>query len=305
VGEINFYGLHKVTAEQLLTALNLKSGDPLPPSKTDLEDRLTDVEGVLDAHVEAVCCEGPKATLFIGIEEQDGPHFNTRNAPAGDGVLPDTLLGQYRDYVASMTRAAASGGAADPDARRLEDAFAAYAADNLPLLRDVLRSGSESDQRAVAATVIGYAPNKADVVNDLQYALQDPEDSVRANAARSLKSIAVFAERNPASDIKVMPLGLVAMLNSIVLSDRLQAAQALVVLTSHPNPEALGLMQEGALSSLIEMARWKMSDYAQPAFLLLGRIGGIPDSDLQAQWQNGDRETVIAKAAASGARTGR
>ena len=47
------------------------------------------------------------------------------------------------------------------------------------------------------------------------------------------------------------------------------------------------------------MARWKTLRYALPSFLLLGRTAGIPEQELQDQWQKGDRETAIEKATAS------
>src|SRR5258708_8180711 len=102
---------------------------------------------------------------------------------------------------------------ADPEARRLQDAFSAFAADQLDLLRDVLRNGSEPDQRAVAAAVIGYAAKKAAVVNDLQYSLQDPDYAVRGNAARSLKAIAALPQNQPQPRIKEPPVWLAAIVD--------------------------------------------------------------------------------------------
>ena len=309
VGDINFYGLRRQAADKLLKAVDLQQGAALPPSKGDLEEKLEAVPGVVAARVEAVCCEGADAILFIGIEERGGPHFETRGAPAGSAALPEELSTDYHDFLAAVERAAREGAAdedyttgeprmADPAAHSLQDRFAAFAAANLELLRDVLRNGPEPEQRAVAATVIGYAARKEDVLNDLQYALQDPEESVRANAVRSLKAIAVFAQKRPGLGIKVSPTWFVAMLNSLVLSDREQAAEALVILTDGDNAPALDLMRERALPTLIEMARWKTLRYALPPFLLVGRIAGIPDADLHAQWQQGDRDTAIRKAAA-------
>src|SRR5580700_5752121 len=69
VGDVEFYGLHKLSDQKLLHAVHLKPGDPLPPSKGDLEDALEKIPGVVLAHVEAACCEDGKTTLFIGIEE--------------------------------------------------------------------------------------------------------------------------------------------------------------------------------------------------------------------------------------------
>ena len=55
IGDINFYGLRKLAPEKILSTLGLKPGDPLPPSKGDLEDRLELISGVAAARVEAVC----------------------------------------------------------------------------------------------------------------------------------------------------------------------------------------------------------------------------------------------------------
>jgi len=44
------------------------------------------------------------------------------------------------------------------------------------------------------------------------------------------------------------------------------------------------------------MARWKTLRYALPAYLLLGRTAGVPETELLAQWKQGDRETAIKKA---------
>lgn len=291
IGEINFYGLRKLAPDKILAALAIHSGDTLPPSKGDLEERLSEIPGVVDGRIEAVCCEGANATLFIGIAERGAPRFDTHGAPIGSATLPDDLLTSYHDYLSAVARSETTA------ARRFEDGFTTFATEQLDLLRDVLRNSSEPDHRAVAAAVIGYVPKKVDVLNDLQYALQDADDAVRANAARSLKDIAVLGRKRPELGIKVAPVWFVEMLNSIALSDRWQATQALVVLTDQPNPAVLDLLRERAVPSLTEMARWKTLDYALPAFLLLGRVAGIPEADLHQQWQAGDRETAIRKAA--------
>jgi hypothetical protein len=46
------------------------------------------------------------------------------------------------------------------------------------------------------------------------------------------------------------------------------------------------------------MARWKTLSHALPPYLLLGRIAGLPEEEVHAAWTRGDREWVIAKAAA-------
>jgi hypothetical protein len=312
-GDINFYGLRKLLPEKLLGVISLQPGDPLPASKGDLEERLEEISGVVAARVEAVCCEGGNAVLFIGIEERGGPHFDTRAAPAGAASLPEDLMISYRAFMGAVERAAQLGTAtedltagesriADPTARRLQEQFAAFAGEHLDILRDVLRTGAEPEERAVAATVIGYASRKKDVINDLQFALQDAEPAVRANAVRSLRAIAVLAQKQPELNLRVEPTWMVEMLNSLALSDRQQAVEMLVTLTERPNPTALDLIRERALPALVEMARWKTLRYALPSFLLVGRTAGVPEQELQDQWQKGDRETAIRKATAIPAR---
>jgi hypothetical protein len=307
IGDINFYGLRKLAPDKVLSTLELKSGDPLPSSKGDLEDRLELMPGVAAARVEAVCCDGPNAILFIGIEERGSPHFGTRQAPAGDARLPEDVMAAYREYMGAVERAAQLGNAAedltageshiaDLPARLFEDRLAGLAVDRIEVLRDVLRNGAEPEERAVATAVTGYAPKKDEVIKDLQFALQDVEPAVRANAARAMMAVAVLAQTRPELRLRIEPTWMVEMLNSIVLADRQQAARTLVTLTEQRNAATLDLIRERALPALVEMARWKTLRYALPAFLLVGRASGVPEQELLDQWQKGDRETVIEKA---------
>ncbi len=309
IGDINFYGLRKLAPEKVLSTLELKSGAPLPSSKGALEERLELMPGVAAARVEAVCCDGPNAILFIGIEERGSPHFDTRPAPAGTASLPEDVMAAYREYLGAVERAAQLGNAAedltageshvaDIPARLFEDRLAGLAADRIDVLREVLRSGAEPDERAVAAAVIGYAPDKQQAIKDLQFGLQDVEPAVRANAVRAIMAIAVLAQKRPELGLRIEPTWMVEMLNSIVLSDRHLAARALVTLTEQPNAAALDLIRERALPALVDMARWQTLRYALPAFLLLGRTAGVPERELLDQWKQGDRETVIGKATA-------
>jgi hypothetical protein len=304
IGDIEFYGLHKVSEQRLLRALQLKAGDPLPPSKGALEEELEKISGVVLAHVEAVCCEGATATLFVGIEEKGAPHLAFRTPPSGDAVLPQAVADTYHKFVEAVRDAARRGVMAedltnghslmaDPEARALQEKFADFAGAHLPLLREVLRDSAEEEQRAMAATVIGYAPNKKDVVNDLEYALQDPDEDVRANALRALNAIAVLARLQPRLGIRVSPTWFVEMLNSIVLSDRTRAATALVTLTDRNAAGALAQIRDRSLDSVVEMAQWKDLRYALPAFILTGRLAGLTEPEIQKAWTGGNRQTVI------------
>src|ERR1700755_2834524 len=76
IGAIDFYGLRKLTPDRLLRELKIKEGDLLPASRVELEEKLEEIEGVVAARVEAVCCAAPgRPILYIGIEEKGGVHF--------------------------------------------------------------------------------------------------------------------------------------------------------------------------------------------------------------------------------------
>jgi hypothetical protein len=310
IDDIEFYGLHKLAEQKLLHALHVKAGDTLPPSKGDLEDELEQIPGVVLARVEAVCCDQGRTTLFIGIEEKGAPHLAFRSAPAGGVLLPEDIANTYHKFLDAVREAAHRGSTAedlttghslmaDPDARELQYQFADFAGGHLPQLREVLRDSDDAEQRAIAATLIGYAPNKKDVLNDLASALQDPDDAVRANALRSLNAIAVLARLQPQLGVHVPPTWIVEMLNSIVLSDRTRAADVLVTLTDQGDAATLDQIRARALDAVVEMAQWKILRYALPPFILAGRLAGMNEQEIQKSFAGGDRQAVIGLALGS------
>lgn len=298
VGDINFYGLHKMTAEQILAAARLAPGDTVPASRIELEDRIVALPDVMDAHVQSVCCEGDHTNLFIGIHERGEADVEFHVPPSGTSSLPDDLMTHYRKYAGSLLRAEINGkaDAADPAMRRDQESFRMFAASHVAKLRTELRAGSDPEQRAAAATVIGYAINKRAAVDDLLFALQDPDEGVRASAIRALTAIAVVARHQPGLGVRIPPSGLIGLLNSVVLSDRMESIKALLVLTERQNAATLDQIREHALSSLAEMARWPTRAYAQPPFRLLGRVAGVKDDQVNESWEKGDREPVIQQA---------
>ena len=133
--------------------------------------------------------------LFVGLEEKGAPHFAFRSEPGGKAALPEEVVENYRRFLGAVEDAARKGDTAedlskghslmaDPAARAVQLELAGWAAGHLAELRDVLRTAADEEQRAVAAAVLGYAPRKRDIVNDLQFAVQDPDEAVRANARK-------------------------------------------------------------------------------------------------------------------------
>jgi hypothetical protein len=72
--------------------------------------------------------------------------------------------------------------------------------------------------------------------------------------------------------------------------------RALQTLTDSRDPLVLDQLRTRALDALIDMARWKTLSHALPAFILLGRVAGMPEPEIQAAWTSGDRDVVIAAA---------
>lgn len=304
ISSVDYYGLHRVSQSRIQKALGLKDGDPLPPSKGALEDRLEKVPGVVLGRIEAVCCERGGAMLFVGIEEKGAPHFSFHSAPGGDAALPAATVEKYGEFVRALEQAAREGRteedltqghplSADPDVRAIEQQFISIAKGDPNTLRNVLRQSSSGEQRAMAATILGYAPDKKSAVNDLEYGLQDADPGVRGNAIRALGAIAVLAIREPDLQIRIPPTWFIEMLNSIFLTDRYKAALALVDLTGGNAAGTLSAIRERALPSLVEMAQWKSLRHALPAWILLGRIGGLSQQQIEDAWTRGDRAGTI------------
>jgi hypothetical protein len=174
--------------------------------------------------------------------------------------------------------------------------FPALADAHLANIRDVLRSSSDEAQRAIAAYVLVYASRKSEIVNDLQFALKDADAGVRNNAARSLLALSVLAKLDPASEVRISPTWFIEMLNSLSWSDRNRGLRALQTLTDSRDPLVLDQLRTRALDALIDMARWKTLSHALPAFILLGRVAGMPEPEIQSAWSRGDLDTVIAAA---------
>ena len=308
VGQIILYGARKTPEARILHTLQVKQGDPLPPSKGEIEDRLEKLPGVVVARLEAVCCEAGKAVLFVGVEEKGAPHFELRSEPQGSERLPDDMVETYQAYLRAVEAAARTGSTAEDltaghplmanrAVRDLQEQFLTFAKDRLKNVRDVLRNSSDPGERAMAATIIGYAPKKDTVLNDLTFAMQDPDEAVRANAMRALGAMAVLAAKRPDLGLQIPATWFVEMLNSIVLSDRYRAALALVNLTEKNGQEMLAQIRERALPAVLEMARWDNLRYALPAYILAGRVAGLSEADIEASWSRGEREMVIGKLA--------
>ncbi len=310
VGLIEIYGARKVPPQKIRTALGAKPGDLLP-SREDAEERIDKLSGVIVSRVEAACCDGSNMVLYVGVEERDSPHMEYHANPTGDVTLPRELFDGYQSFLDEVAGSIRGRNAdedltqgyslmQDPECHRLQESFIPLVAANLAQVDQVLRESADPEQRAAATYLIQYGPRAPRttqiVVDGLQYALRDSDDTVRENAARAMKAVAVGAKLHPDEQIRIQPTWFVELMNSVVWSDRRDASRMLVNLTDGGNQDALPLLRERALPSVVEMARWHDDDQALPAFILAGRLAGLDDAAIKNAWVNGDREPVLKKA---------
>lgn len=315
VGLIEIYGTRKIPAAEIRRVANVTAGGRLPASKPMVEDKLRGMEGIEDASLEAACCEAGKVILYIGVLEAGGPTVTFHDYPTESPDLPEAVSDAYKHFLGQVNEATRAGATTEdlteghsllsfPAAREAQTAFVPLANEFAMQLRDILRRSADSDHRAMAAYVLGYHADKKEVLDDLAYALHDPDATVRSNAARALAAIAVYAKLNPAAGVVLKTEDLIELLNSAVWTDRNNSAIALVTLTESRDAELLKQIGEKAMPSIVEMARWKHAPHALSAYILLGRVAGIKEAALQDAWAKGERERIIAQATASETKSG-
>ena len=124
--------------------------------------------------------------------------------------------------------------------------------------------------------------------------MRDPDPDVRNNATRALLVFAEFSPKPPVQKIKISPQPFIEMLNSCIWSDRNKSSAALAKLTEKRDPALLAEIRSQALPSLLEMASWKNLGHALYPLMILGRIGGLPDDEIQKNLERGNRDSIIA-----------
>jgi hypothetical protein len=310
IGIVDVYGARTLTADQLRRAARIAVGDSVTNrTKADAVARLRALPNVRAAEVDIVCCENGQSIAYIGVREgSDSVATSYATAPTGDARLPTNIIAADEEYMAALQQAVVSGDTGESDslghslvnyvpARAAQERFIAYAAGNVPRLRDVLHTSSDAHHRALAAQVIAYAINKNDVIPDLVRALRDPAADVRNNATRALAVMAMYNQRNPQAMLRVPYQPFIELLNSTFWTDRNKASFVLMALATAENVPLLNALRARAFDSLADMVRWESTGHAMPAALILGRMGGLPD-DAIMQGMQGDRTRIIEAARA-------
>jgi len=311
VGIVDFYGLHKVSEQQARDALGIVPGDSLSALRLAAATaHVGALPGVVQARLEPVCCLDGRIMLYVGVEEEGAPTLHFRAAPSDSVPLPEAVGRAGAAFQDALDSALAHQDFAEDDsaghqlmhypaARAAEEDFIPLAARYARRLREVLRRSGDPEARALAVQILAYASDKRSIVDDLAYGMSDPDPSVRNNAMRALGLIAGLASRRPDLHIVVPSGPFVDLLNSPIWTDRNKASFALLALSSSRDSVLFARLRASALPALVDMARWRNPGHAAPACIILGRLGGMSDQEIQDAWARGDRERFLRVAGVS------
>lgn len=309
VGSINFYGYAGLDTEKLRAALPLRGGDALSRESRDktvlsLRQAVKQALGREPTDVATLCCdEQGRLLIYIGLQRAEwAQRFQYNPAPQGSLRLPPAAIEVFMAADEALSKALMRGVSGedesqgyslsvDPEARARQLALHDYAARNAALLRRVLKSAKDVEQRRMAAELVGYTGSSQEQFDALVRASRDVDAIVRNNAIRAL---GVVARSNPTLAARVPADSFIELLNSGTWTDRNKASFVLSVLTERRNPRLLTRLKAKALASLLEMARWHSLSHAYTPRLLVGRIAGIDENELIGMIVRGEVEPIIA-----------
>ena len=147
-------------------------------------------------------------------------------------------------------------------------------------LRKSLLESKNTLDRGVAAFSLGLVAEDYADFDAVTRAAKDPSSLVRNNSTREL---GVLLEEKPelVSMIREDSLAVYAnMINSRTWTDRNKSVFMMLCLSKNRDPRVLSLLKKNSLASLKEMVLWP-EGYAGPALTLLGRVGGLPDEQIE------------------------
>lgn len=295
IGTINVYGNRSISTDTILRYAQISETDSIS-QKTFLtgviEKNIKQIPGIKLAKTALVCCDkNGDYHLFIGIAESELNILSYREKPTLRIVLPEKYLNAYLQFSDRLSDAIQKS-EADEDwsdghslirylpARRIQEKYRLWADENFSDLKKILRTSAYDQQRAAAAQIIAYHFDKNEVVPELIYALIDESDEVRNNAIKALAIIANYAGKHPEKKIQIPNAPFIRLINSVAWQDRNKGLSVLTQLTATRDPALLNKLKETSLPALKEMVIWKSSQHALPAYVILARVAGIPEEEI-------------------------
>lgn len=311
ISAIEFYGTAGLDVEKVRAALPIHEGETFPTlvalyaTRPKVEETVRRVTARPTTEIAMVSPGQDAWLIYVGLSGNSTKSFPYNPAPKGTARLPADALEIYKQVDAAFLTAMQRGATGEDDSkgymlssddsalRAKQQAMHEYAARHADVIRAVLRSAADNEQRQIAAEMLGYTNQSRRQIADLVWASHDPDEGVRNNATRALM---VLARSNPKVAARIPATGFIEMLNSGKWSDRNKAGGLLLALSQWRAPKLLAALRAQALESLVEMARWR-SGHAYPARVMLGRIAGLEETRLQTLAGDNAQVDVIIKAA--------
>jgi len=305
IGHIEFFGHKGLDVARVRELLPVGEGDNYSDrTKSLVRQAVAKAIAKEPTDVAVICCdEQGSRLLFIGLPGTSYKSFSYHPDPRREDRLSPEILDLYGRLDPALEAAVRKGGDAaeeddsrgyalikDPTARALQLAVREWALQHEPELLRVLEFSSAAEHRRVAGDALGYARQSRDQILALACAARDPDVGVRNNVTRAL-GVLVRSDSGLASYIQ--PDTFVEMLNSGMWEDRNKATGLLAQLTASRNPALLAKIRSVALDSLVEMASWRRPSHAGFARMVLGRIAGLSEDQLQDLAWNGPVETIL------------
>lgn len=298
VSYIEVFGNNKISYQDVIKKLEIKENDSL--NLEQLVPKLPLIKSQLGAvagDMALICCDDSgNYMLFLGLAEDSSFTIQYRGKPVEDIRLPKQLAEDYELFMSKLSEAVHKGQASEDRSkghalsnfeplREIQSRFESYADKNLDILRRVLKQSRYDEERIAAAHIIAYVADKKKVIDDLLYAVQDPEETVRNNAARALALIAGYAADNSKREIDIPAEPFIKMLNSHVWTDRNKALAVLDPLTSNRDPLIIGSLKKSVTTALVQMSKWRSKGHSVMAFIILTRLAGMDDKTIFEKWQ--------------------
>lgn len=304
IGEIEFFGhsgseLKKISAALPFHKQDRFSIETFAGKIAQAGEAIRSVTGQMPTDIAPVCCDDQgNWIIYVGLSGKPS-HYNP--PPQGTARLPEHILNLYDRFIKANMEDVQKGAAAEdqaqgyalstsPPLRSIQLEMRAYAVGHEALLRKVLETAADDQQRIAAAELFGYARQSKSQIAALMYANRDSNGTVRNNAVRALMVLA-----NSSSQVasEIPAAGFIELLLSGTWTDLNKAGNVLSVLTRKRNARLLAaLRRREVLDRLIEMARWP-TGHAEPAITILGRIAGIDEGRLKQLVKTGKVEAII------------
>ncbi len=317
VATVDTYGLNHVSRDTVLEAAGIRVGDPVPNADSIRRgvQKLEAVRGIEQASIAVihVKSEGAKTerlsqpVVYIGVREAGRPGVSFRAAPLADVVLPAEIVDTFHEFNRALQDSFRRGNFSEDDsqgyclvgdeaARALARRFVPLAERHYDRLIDVLHTAKDAEQRQIAAWVVGYAADKTKATAELDAAVRDPDQRVRNNAMRALGVILNYAASHPELAIQAPIDSYLDLVEALAWTDRNKAVMVLLGLSAAGNEALIARLRARSLPALIEMARWQTQGHAIMAFLLVGQIANLGETESLEAWIAGRREEVITRA---------